>query len=380
MTIFRSWRGSSLLCVAIVTAACAPAMPSPFAASSAPAGASRPTASPDPVPTATPISAPTRTPAPTPTPTPAPTLAPLAERLVDPDPRERLAAVLEVAGWADAEAVPILIAASEDADTAVSVVAIEGLGAIGGPEATKRLLALAAEIPDEADAGASARALAAVVGLGQAGGAAAIARLLELEAGEATPGAIRGSATSSLAMLEPADVSALGRALKHRDPAVVVGAIHRLTTIGTTAAIDLVIGQIKSKSAAVRKAAIGDLAFVGGSRVTRALVKALSAKQTRGAATAALVQLHAGDATPLLRYLKSAKTVKVFTAIIRIGQAGTEGALSTALAKFGDKGMALDYLNCGNPALDKAARRWASRHGYYVVTTPGVVGTVAWGR
>ena len=130
----------------------------------------------------------------------------------------------------------------------------------------------------------------------------------------------------------------------------------------------------------MRGAAIGDLALVGGSRATPALVNALAVKQTFGAATAALVQIYAADATPLLRYLKSAKTVRVFRPIIRIGQAGTEGALSTALAKFGYKSTALDYLNCGNTALDKAAHRWASRHGYVVYSVPGGGADVTWWR
>ena len=35
---------------------------------------------------------------------------------------------------------------------------------------------------------------------------------------------------------------------------------------------------------------------------------------------------------------------------------GTEEILAKALHKYGDKDMALDYLNCGNAALDAAAR------------------------
>jgi len=40
--------------------------------------------------------------------------------------------------------------------------------------------------------------------------------------------------------------------------------------------------------------------------------------------------------------------------------------------------MAEDYLNCGNPDLEDAARAWAKKHGYNVVTQPGG-GAVQWG-
>lgn len=65
---------------------------------------------------------------------------------------------------------------------------------------------------------------------------------------------------------------------------------------------------------------------------------------------------------------------------IRLGQAGTEGVLASALKKYGDKDMALDYLNCGNDALDTAARTWADAHGYEVYSQPGAYGGPQWGE
>jgi hypothetical protein len=82
----------------------------------------------------------------------------------------------------------------------------------------------------------------------------------------------------------------------------------------------------------------------------------------------------------LLRYLESESTVVVYLAIIRIGQSNTERALVTALNTFGYEQMAVDYLNCGNATLDKAARAWAAKHGYVVYTTPGGGGQVTWGK
>ncbi|MBN1630216.1 MAG: hypothetical protein JW990_10660 [Thermoleophilia bacterium] len=65
---------------------------------------------------------------------------------------------------------------------------------------------------------------------------------------------------------------------------------------------------------------------------------------------------------------------------IRLGQAGTEEILAKALHKYGDKDMALDYLNCGNTALDAVAREWAADHGYQVYTEAGTHGGPQWGE
>ena len=65
---------------------------------------------------------------------------------------------------------------------------------------------------------------------------------------------------------------------------------------------------------------------------------------------------------------------------IRLGQTGTEEILAKALRKYGDKSMALDYLNCGNDALDAAAREWAADHGYEVHTEEGIYGGPQWGQ
>jgi len=65
---------------------------------------------------------------------------------------------------------------------------------------------------------------------------------------------------------------------------------------------------------------------------------------------------------------------------IRLGQEGTEEVLAKALRKYGDKDMALDYLNCGNDALDAAAREWAADHGYQVHTEEGTYGGPQWGE
>jgi HEAT repeat protein len=348
------------------------------ACSSGTPATSAPTA--DPVAAATPT--PTPTPTATPTPTPTPTPAPLADRLLDPDPAVRLAAVRELIATGDPAAIPALAVAANDVDLAVALVAIEGLGAIGGSESLGVLLPLAATVPAEGDYEAIQRFVAVVTGLGAMGGTAAITRLLELGSGmEVLPMDVLWAVSGALEALDAEDVPIVAKALKHPKVVVRVRAIEVLAAIGGAKAVELLVAQLASKNKSVRSAAITALAVVGGSKATAGLVKAANGKGTYSEATAALAQLHAGDATPLLKYLKAKKTIRVYAAIIRIGQSGTEGALATALTRFGYKNMALDYLNCGNPKLDKAARAWATRHGYVVYTVAGSGGgTVAWGR
>ncbi|KKQ94752.1 MAG: hypothetical protein UT18_C0007G0008 [candidate division CPR2 bacterium GW2011_GWC2_39_10] len=53
---------------------------------------------------------------------------------------------------------------------------------------------------------------------------------------------------------------------------------------------------------------------------------------------------------------------------IKLGQTGSEGILANALYKYGNATMCVDYLNCGNDILYKAGERWATSHGYRVLS------------
>lgn len=357
-----------VVAAAILLAACESATPD---------SAARPRSAPPPGPTATITPVPTDRPPPTATPTPAP----LADRLNDPDPSVRLAAIQEMAARPDDPvAVPALERAASDPDQLVVLAAIEGLGSLGGEEALRVLLGQVRTIPDEFDAMAVERTAAAVSALGEIGGRAAINRVLEIAAPNTAPYAVTWAATTVLDTLGPADVPTLARALNHRSVAVRVLAVERLAAIGGPDAVDRLIGQIDTRNAAVRRAAITALGELGARKATGALVEALNSKRTFDDAEAALARIHDADATSLLRYLRAARTVRAYAPIITIGQSGTERALVTALDRFGYKDMALDYLNCGNATLDRAARRWAERHGYIVYTIPGAGGgSVVWG-
>jgi len=125
-----------------------------------------------------------------------------------------------------------------------------------------------------------------------------------------------------------------------------------------------------------------------GDAAVPALTSALGSddRDTRFAAADALVRIQKGspEAVGTLTSDLQDENLKSIAAkyayYIRLGQAGTEEVLAKALHKYGDKDMALDYLNCGNDALDAAAREWAADHGYDVYTQPGEYGGPQWGQ
>ena len=88
-------------------------------------------------------------------------------------------------------------------------------------------------------------------------------------------------------------------------------------------------------------------------------------------ATVVLAKACNADVNELLPYLQQKTTVIMYYALLKIGDPTTIEVLKEALNKFGNKDMALDYLNCGNEELESAAETWARRHGYRVVTVAG---------
>jgi HEAT repeat protein len=66
--------------------------------------------------------------------------------------------------------------------------------------------------------------------------------------------------------------------------------------------------------------------------------------------------------------------------LIQQGKKATEDTLIAVLYVYGDKNMAVNYLNCGNVRLKQAATDWASGHGYEVVNFGGQTPAARWGR
>lgn len=317
---------------------------------------------------------------PTPGPTLGATLPELLAGLRDSDPDVRLEAAQRLGELGDETAVPALVQAAEDEDPDVGIAAIEAIAAIGGDDAADALVEMTSRVPELLDDTHRDRYTAAVGGLGTVGGPRAVARLFEIKVGDdILSGFVWEATDAAIASLGPDDVPAVVAALDHEDEDVRLEAITCLKTIGGAAAIDALIEQVGAADDHVRSAAIEALGEAGATEATAVLVKALKDGDVSWEATQALVAIYRADAAPLLKYLKSKSTVKIYLPLIKIGEADTEDALVTALNRYGTKGMAEDYLNCGNGTLEKAARAWARKHGYTVITLPGA-GSVSWGE
>lgn len=220
-------------------------------------------------------------------------------------------------------------------------------------------------------------------------------------------------ATKALAQIDdPEAVRALVTVLEDRNPAVVASAAEALGWIGdqtavrplahllgspdrtmVTAALQA-LGRIADERAVpsiekvavrrgatpavdragrrVRSAAVVALGDIGDPSAKATLVSVLGTDPANSrSAGVALAKIFGEDVTPLVPLLGERRNIVLAYALVDVGQKGTEDALVTALVRFGDVNLAEYYLNCGNGRLEKAARTWASRHGYSVYTTPG---------
>ncbi len=122
--------------------------------------------------------------------------------------------------------------------------------------------------------------------------------------------------------------------------------------------------------------AAGILGRIGGVEHNLVLAESTYAACQNNGFTDALVAINQADAAPLLKLLKSFKTIEVYGPLIRIGQPGTEKALLAAFKKNGYQDMAECFLNSGNPKLVEAAQQWAADRGAW---TLGVEGGELWG-
>ena len=179
-----------------------------------------------------------------------------------------------------------------------------------------------------------------------------------------------------MARLGDAGLAPLKAALADKRPAVRIAAAKALGGYGEDGLSPL-LGALKATDRNLRIAAVNALGDLGDAKATAALVAQLSDSKMTSAVTRALTRIHTDDGSPLVRYLKSRKTVGVYRALIRIGDADTISALVTAMRTFGNKTMGETYLNCGSPRLEKAAKAWAPRmatgssRGQAPATSPG---------
>jgi HEAT repeat protein len=171
------------------------------------------------------------------------------------------------------------------------------------------------------------------------------------------------------------------------DPLVRGCTVASLGKIGDSRAVPPLIPLLQDEDATVRRDVADWLAYFKDPRAVEPLIAALKD-------TEPVVQLSVARAlgeikdprveVPLVTALKEKADPVVSGAykfFIGLGEAGSEETLISALNLFGNKQMALDFLNCGNPELAEAGRAWAKTYGYLIVADPNSVATtpVLWG-
>jgi hypothetical protein len=163
----------------------------------------------------------------------------------------------------------------------------------------------------------------------------------------------RGEAAASLGQSKDSHaMKPLIEALKDKDPYVRAFADMALIRIGAPA-IEPLISAMKDNELYVAALSALALTSMKDARAHAALMKALSEHNSR-----AIFGTH--------------------TFFVRIGVPGSESALIEALEKFPSREMAEEFLNSGNPALQKAANDWALKYKQSLKPAP-TTALVRWG-
>jgi HEAT repeat protein len=329
---------------------------------------------------------------------------------------------------------PTLIAALGDEDSSVRADAAEALGELGDPQAVDPLIA----VLDDEDVFVRLAAVEALGKIGEASAVPALTKALwqsgETPLGESLADVQTAAATALAAIGDPSTVKPLVQytargnldedlvptiaemgkpavkplieilghspARQREVAAQVLGeigdpravkpllAFSRKNPTGTAAlvaigkpAVEPLVQALDDSAIPIRATAAQVLGEIGDRRAIEGLREALGDPEDPvwHAASDALVLLHRNNAAKLLPWLESESTRPIYYGLIGLGKKGTEDELVAALETWGDESMAVDYLNCGSPKLEAAAKRWAEAHGYTVYTTPGVK-SETWGR
>lgn len=175
--------------------------------------------------------------------------------------------------------------------------------------------------------------------------------------------------------------------LRDNEPQVRACAVTALGKIGDLSAIPSLIPVLEDEDPNVRGSVADSLAFFKDPRTVEPLIRALKDAETavRLSAARALDDMKDPRADqPLVEALQQKNDPVVggaYKFFIGQGMAGSEAELISALNLFGNKQMALDFLNCGNPQLAEAGRAWARTYGYMIVADPNslVTNPVVWG-
>lgn len=266
---------------------------------------------------------------------------------------------------------------TNDGDPAQREAAARCLGALGATDSWPALATAAAQDEDPIVRAASATAVASVAGTEAVGALVdSLAWELEERVVDIEAEALASMSGAMDAVLEKLGESGLDESQQVR--------VARVAAIAGSAWVKKLCAELGGSNSLAAEILLGEI----GKPAVDPLIKLLKSKKSdiRFAAAAALVRIERnvpGTVEKLTGALDS-KSLKVIASnyafFIKLGRAGSEKILRSALLKYGNKAMALDYLNCGNDKLDAAARAWADKHGYYVYSSPGSHSGPSWGE
>ena len=189
---------------------------------------------------------------------------------------------------------------------------------------------------------------------------------------------VRSAPACALAKLgDRGSIPALREALKDEDRDVRRAAAEALAKLGDRESIPALREALKDTAGFVRHEAAGALLMLGE------YPKSVSQMVELAACSGAYEMLEVlwPEAKPrLLAGLRSEHEIDwAAWALLHLGHQETIPALIEALHRHGTVVIAEWYLNCGEPSLEAAARRWAEAHRYTIRSVPGSP-AVGWGR
>ena len=147
----------------------------------------------------------------------------------------------------------------------------------------------------------------------------------------------------------------------------------------------LIVG-LEDKTQFVRVASARALGKIGDYRAVKSLMIALNDEEgyVRNLSARALKNMKdAPEVQSLINAFKEENLIKIakyYGLFITLGEEGTRNILIKILDRHGTKIMAEDFLNSGEPLLEKAAREWAECHNYKISQKTYGNGGASWGR
>jgi len=192
---------------------------------------------------------------------------------------------------------------------------------------------------------------------------------------------VRNAAAKALGNIgDPRAVDSLIAALSDKAAFVRCAAAEALGKLGNQRAVDSLIEATKDEDDLVRKSAVIALGEIGDGRAFDTLAGCLVDVNTFVIEAAKDALKKRGWLNLAYTAAKNAVTNNNYRNLIMKGE--SEGVLILAMARYANKHfktMAIEYLNCGNGRLRRAAELWAASTGHTIVTLKSSFPGIIWG-